>query len=182
MILSPVTIAWVAVASTCVIGVTAIGSLSEPRIAAQAALNDQLLAKLDSDQNVIRNREAMIDLRRRLHDELDRRNAADHGIPTSRYLRDAAVVVQRHRTVITDVTDVVAPRGLAAPAEPFVETPIILTLEGPYLEMLTVIRLLADQRIPATIDVRSIVRTEQTRNVVTAVLRVDLQQVVRAGS
>jgi hypothetical protein len=169
---------WCAAACTLLAGTTVILAQSENRVAAQALANDRLLAQLNADELVVRAIDAVTADQRRLRAGVRRLTDADDPVaPTSRYLHDAARVVQTHHTTISSISAVNTPTvGLSAKAEPFDATPIVLTLEGPYMEVLSVTRRLSDLRVPAAVEILSIVRTNQLESVVTATLRISLER------
>jgi hypothetical protein len=165
-----------AAACALLTGTIAIIEQSESRIATRALANDLLLAQLNADERIVRDLDVTTLDQRRLHADVRRLVDADDPIPPmSRYLQDAARIVQAHHATISAVSAAGAPTlpspGLADPLE---DTPVVLTLEGPYLEVLSVTRRLSDLRVPAAVEIVSIVRSNQSEGVVTATLHVAL--------
>jgi hypothetical protein len=175
------TVAMFAVACALLAGTIAIIERSESRIATRAQANDLLLAQLNADEQVVRELDATTRDQRWLRADARRLVDADDSVPPmSRYLQDAARIVQAHHATISAVSAA----GLSTVSSPVLadsleDSPIVLTLEGPYLEVLSVTRRLSDLRVPAVVEIVSIVRANQTEGVVTATLHVAL---VRASA
>jgi hypothetical protein len=169
-------VAWCAAACALLAGTIAIVEQSDSRIATQALANDRLLAQLNADELVVRELDATTLDQRRLRADVRRLLDADDPIPPmSRYLQDAARIVHAHQATISAVSAAGTPTAPSpGPAGPLEDTPIVLTLEGPYLEVLAVTRRLSDLRVPAAVEIVSIVRANESEGVVTATLHVAL--------
>jgi Tfp pilus assembly protein PilN len=174
-------VAMCAVVCALLAGTIAIIEQSESRVATRAQANDLLLAQLNADERVVRELDATTRDQRRLRADLRRLVDADDPIPPmSRFLQDAARIVQAHHVTISAVSAAGMPTASSPVlADSLENSQIVLTLEGPYIEVLSVTRRLSDLRVPAVVEIVSIVRANRPEGVVTATLHVAL---VRASA
>ncbi|HEY0393374.1 MAG TPA: hypothetical protein VGD01_02650 [Candidatus Elarobacter sp.] len=175
----------------------------ERRIADQLDANARLAARAQAAARGIASHAVLERERARLRERLrDTQLAVGRGALVERFLRDAAAATSSHRTLITAVAAGAgsapatarandssfaartvrsdAPRGLGAPAsEPVEATPLDVTLEGRYADVLATVRELSRGRVPASVAITSVARKNvapAAPPTVSALLRVVLER------
>lgn len=166
--------AWLAAAVVLAGGTSGVIAVGERRISERATANDRLAGQLAANEQIVRSRGPLQTERARLRADLDHARAA--GKPAAaQFLREAADTVQRSQVTITAVAvpGASGPHVLASSTRPVDE--LTVTLEGRYADVLTVIRGLSLLRVPAGVEIVSIVRAARPgAAAVSAVLRITL--------
>ena len=170
---------WCGAALSLAGGTFAVVTLGERRIAEQTTTNERLVAQVAANSLAVRSRGPLLAERARLRADLRRLGTDGESTPlVARFVRDAARVANEHHASIASIAAPAAPSAPRARVEPLDAIPLAVTVEGRYADVLAVIRALSGLRVPAEIDVVSVVRTTQPgATTVAAALHVVLQNV-----
>jgi hypothetical protein len=160
-----------------VAGAFGVVSVGERRVAERAAINERLAEQLAANELIVRSRGALLAERRRLRTDLGRaRIAGGTTPPTAQFLRDVTDTVRSKNVAVTAIAvpNAAGPHLLAS--GPNGADELTITLEGRYDDVLTAIRRLSLLRVPARVEVGSIVRaTRPGAPAVSALLHITLQ-------
>jgi hypothetical protein len=164
-------------------GTFGVVTFGERRIAEQTTIDEQLTGQVAADDAAVLARGSLLAERGRLRAELRRLGTGRDAAPVvARFVRDAARLTQEHHTTIASIAAPPAPAAPAARAEPLESTPLAVTVEGRYADVLDVVRALSALSVPAEIEIVSVVRTTRPGAVaVVAALHVVLQRVAVAA-
>ena len=170
---------WWSAALLFIAGTFAVVTFGERRITEQMIIDEQLAGQVAANDAAVRSRGSLFAERERLHAELQRLGTDREAAPVvARFVRDAARVTQEHHTTIASIAAPPSPAGPRAPMEPLEGTPLAVTVEGRYADVLDVIRRLSALSVPAEIEIVSVVRTTRPGALaVVAALHVMLQRV-----
>ena len=155
----------------------------ETRIGDQLDANARMVARAEAAERGIASRASLERERTRLRERLRRAEfPAGRGAVVERFLRDAAAVTSTHHTSITAVTagagsslgtaganattaaartaSLEAPRGITSviSTAPVESTPLEVTLEGRYADVLATVRELSRGHVPASVEITSVAR------------------------
>lgn len=174
---------WCSAAFLFVGGTFGVVTFGERRIAEQATIDEQLAGQVAADDAAVLARASLLAERGRLRAELLRLGTDREATPVvARFVRDAARITHEHHTTIASIAAPPAAPAPIARAQPLESTPLAVTVEGRYADVLDVIRALSTLSVPAEIEIVSVVRTTRPGAVtVVAALHVVLQRVAAAA-
>jgi hypothetical protein len=164
-------------------GYVVVFRAGETRIGDQLDANARMVARAEVAERGIASRAALERERTRLRDRLRPAElSGGRGAVVERFLRDAAAVTGTHHTSITAVAagagsslgtaganatiaaartaSADAPRAIASVigSAPVESTPLEVTLEGRYADVLATVRALSRGRVPASVEITSVAR------------------------
>jgi len=185
-------LSWFACLLLAVAGYSLVYRPYESAITDAFASRESIAFAIDQNRTLLARRTALENLRdnlERLLEELDLHDDAQTLV--ARYVRDAARLSSAHHVRITALQPLVTPHtpetqtALAAGPAALAATPLDLTLEGTYGDLLATIRGLSQDRILASVDLESLERSNTPVTVTTphldARLHIELKRTFAPG-
>jgi hypothetical protein len=154
---------WFACVLVTVAGYSLVYHPYEDAIADAAASRESVTRAIDENLALLGRREVLAGAGNKLERSLRTLDLSDDPrILVALYVRDAARIASEHHVRITALATLatprepVAPSAVDVPTPPFARTPLDLTLEGTYGDLLATIRTLSRARVLANVDLASL--------------------------